>query len=63
MSVEDYYTEMEVAMIRANVVKDRETTMARFFGGLNRDIANIVELLHMWSWKRCYIWPSRSRGS
>ena len=36
MSVEDYYTEMEVAMIRANVVEDREATMARFLGGLNR---------------------------
>ena len=44
MSVEDYYTEKEVAMIRANVVEYREATMARFLGGLNRDIANIVEL-------------------
>jgi hypothetical protein len=33
-------------MIRANVVEDRETTMARFFNGLNQDIANVVELHH-----------------
>jgi len=33
-------------MIRANVVEDREATMARFLNGLNRDIANIVELHH-----------------
>jgi hypothetical protein len=45
-SVDDYYKEMEVAMIRANVVEDREATMARFLNGLNRDIANVVELQH-----------------
>ena len=37
---------MEVAMIRADVEEDREATMARFLAGLNRDIANIVELHH-----------------
>jgi hypothetical protein len=37
---------MEVAMIRANVEEDREATMARFLSGLNRDIANIIELQH-----------------
>jgi hypothetical protein len=46
-SVDDYYKEMEVAMIRANVEEDREATMARFFNGLNRDIANVVELEDM----------------
>jgi hypothetical protein len=38
--------QMEIAMIRANVVEDREATMARFLNGLNRDIANVVELQH-----------------
>jgi len=28
------------------VIEDRETTMARFLNGLNRDIANVVELQH-----------------
>ncbi|KAM7469534.1 hypothetical protein LguiA_007717 [Lonicera macranthoides] len=42
--VEDYYKEMEIAMIRANVEEDREATMARFLGGLNCEIANAVEL-------------------
>jgi hypothetical protein len=37
---------MEIALIRANVVEDREATMARFLNGLNRDIANVVELQH-----------------
>jgi hypothetical protein len=45
-SVDDYYKEMEIAMIRANVVEDREATMARFLNGLNWDIANMVELQH-----------------
>jgi hypothetical protein len=45
-SVEDYHKEMEVAMIRANVEEDREAKMARFLSGLNRDIANVVELQH-----------------
>uniref|UniRef100_A0A2N9F8T6 Reverse transcriptase domain-containing protein n=1 Tax=Fagus sylvatica TaxID=28930 RepID=A0A2N9F8T6_FAGSY len=43
-SVEDYHKEMEVAMIRTNVEEDREATMARFLSGLNRDIANVIEL-------------------
>ncbi|XP_052487981.1 uncharacterized protein LOC128041720 [Gossypium raimondii] len=46
LSVEDYFKEMEIAMIRANVEEDREATMARFLAGLNRDIANMVELQH-----------------
>ncbi|XP_058006772.1 uncharacterized protein LOC131182140 [Hevea brasiliensis] len=45
-SVEEYFKEMEMAMIRANVEEDREATMARFVKGLNLDIANIVELQH-----------------
>uniref|UniRef100_A0A2N9FLT0 RNA-directed DNA polymerase n=1 Tax=Fagus sylvatica TaxID=28930 RepID=A0A2N9FLT0_FAGSY len=45
-SVDDYYKEMEIALIRANVEEDREATMARFLNGLNWDIANVVELQH-----------------
>ncbi|KAG5235570.1 Integrase [Salix suchowensis] len=33
-------------MIRANVIEDREATVARFLNGLNRDIAHVVELQH-----------------
>ena len=35
-SVEDYYKEMEIAMIQSNVEEDREATMATFLVGLNR---------------------------
>ncbi|XP_016679237.1 uncharacterized protein [Gossypium hirsutum] len=45
-SVEDYFKEMEITMIRADVQEDREATMARFLVGLNRDIANVMELQH-----------------
>ena len=45
-SVEDYYREMEIATIRANVDEDREATMARFLAGLNNEIAHQVELQH-----------------
>ena len=45
-SVEDYYKEMEILMMRANVEEDREATMARFLAGLNREIANQVDLHH-----------------
>ena len=42
--MEDYYQEMEVAMIRANVEEDQEATMSCFLAGLNPEIANQVEL-------------------
>ena len=43
-SVDEYFKEIEVAMIRVNVEEDRKATMERFLAGLNREIANIVEL-------------------
>ena len=44
--MDEYYKEMEVVMIWANVEEDRETTMVRFLNGLNQDIDNVVELQH-----------------
>ncbi|KAL1351883.1 hypothetical protein AAHE18_06G126600 [Arachis hypogaea] len=45
-SVEDYHKEMEMLMITANIEEDTEVTMARFVGGLNRAIADVMELHH-----------------
>ena len=45
-TVDEYHKEMDIAMIRANIVEDGEATMVRFLNGLNRDIANVVELQH-----------------
>ena len=45
-SMEDYYKEIKVAMIQANIEEDRETTMAQFLQGLINEIANVVDLQH-----------------
>jgi hypothetical protein len=42
LSVEEYYREMEKAMIRANVYEDEEQSIARFMSGLHRNIQHIV---------------------
>jgi hypothetical protein len=43
-SVEDYHKEMEMCMVMANIEEDEEVTMAQFLGGLNKVIANTIEL-------------------
>ena len=58
-SVEDYYKEMEIAMIRANVEEDREATMARFLLGLNREIHDKVEMQHYVEFLIWCIWLSK----
>ncbi|XP_025685360.1 uncharacterized protein [Arachis hypogaea] len=45
-SVEDYHKEMEMLMITTNIEEDTEVTKARFVGGLNRAISDVVELHH-----------------
>ncbi|XP_056855374.1 uncharacterized protein LOC130504765 [Raphanus sativus] len=45
-SVEEYYQEMELLMLRAKISEDSEATMARFLGGLNREIQDRVEMQH-----------------
>ncbi|RDX93553.1 hypothetical protein CR513_24171, partial [Mucuna pruriens] len=37
---------MEIAMTRANVEENHDVTMARFIGGLKKEIADLVELHH-----------------
>jgi hypothetical protein len=39
-------------MIRANIEEDWEAIMAKFLSGLNRDIANVVELQHYFGGRR-----------
>ncbi|RDX74702.1 hypothetical protein CR513_45510, partial [Mucuna pruriens] len=43
-SVEEYFIEMELKLIRAQLVESQEAIMVRFLNGLNRDIQYIVEL-------------------
>jgi hypothetical protein len=42
--VKEYQKDLEVAMIRGNVVEEEEVIMSMFLNGLNRDITNVVEL-------------------
>nr|ACN78969.1 truncated putative gag polyprotein [Glycine max]ACN78976.1 truncated putative gag polyprotein [Glycine max] len=46
MSVHEYYKEMEISLIRAQIEESQEDIMARFLHGLNREIQDIVELHH-----------------
>src|SRR4051812_34274066 len=56
-SVEEYYKEMEIAMIRANVKEDDEQTMARFLNGLNHPIRKIADF-QPYSYKTTSSMPS-----
>ena len=42
-SVEEYYQELQTGMIRCGIEEDNEALLARFFGGLNKEIQNILE--------------------
>jgi hypothetical protein len=43
-SVDEYYKEMELLLVRAEIREDPESKMARFLGGLNEEIAGFVEM-------------------
>ena len=45
-SVDEYYKEMEISLIRTQIEESQEATMARFLQGLNREIQDIIELHH-----------------
>jgi hypothetical protein len=45
-SMDEYFKEMKIAIIRANVIEDKKAIITRFLNGLNRDIANVVKLQH-----------------
>ena len=42
-SVEEYYQELQIGMIRCGIVEENEAMLARFIGGLNREIQTILE--------------------
>jgi hypothetical protein len=43
MSVQEYYQELQKGMLRCGVVEDPEDQMVRFYGGLRREIQDIVD--------------------
>lgn len=42
-SVEEYYQELQIGMLRCGLVENEEASMARFLGGLNREIQDILD--------------------
>src|SRR3954464_8376255 len=42
-SVEEYYQELQTGLIRCGLVEDNEAMLARFMGGLNKEIQTILE--------------------
>jgi hypothetical protein len=42
-SVQEYYQELQTGMIHCGIVEDNEAVLARFFGGLNKEIHNILD--------------------
>ena len=43
-SVDEYYKEMELLLVRIGIREDAESKMARFLGSLNEEIAGFVEM-------------------
>jgi hypothetical protein len=42
-SVEEYYQELQIGMLRCNLEEREDAAMARFFAGLNHEIQDILE--------------------
>jgi hypothetical protein len=42
-SIQEYYQELQTGMIRCGIVEDNEAMLARFFGGLNKEIQHILD--------------------
>jgi hypothetical protein len=43
MSVQEYYQEWQKGMLRCGVIEDQEDQIVKFYGGLQREIQDIVE--------------------
>jgi hypothetical protein len=42
-SVEDFFQELQKGMIRCGILEENDAAMARFCGGLNREIQDILD--------------------
>ena len=54
MSVQEYYQELQKGMLRCGVVEDPEDQMVRFYGGLRREIHDIVDYKEYHSIQRLF---------
>lgn len=44
MSVDEYFKSMDMAMIQANCMEEKEAIMAGFLNSLNTEIADVVQI-------------------
>jgi len=42
-SVEEYFQELQIGMLRCGLVENDDAAMARFLGGLNREIQDVLD--------------------
>ena len=49
MSVEEYTRDFEKLMMKCDIQEKEEQTISRYLGGLNIDIAHLVQLQQYWS--------------
>jgi hypothetical protein len=54
MSVQEYYQELQKGMLRCGVVEDPEDQMVRFYGGLRREIQDIIDYKEYHSIQRLF---------
>jgi hypothetical protein len=54
MLVQEYYQELQKGMLRCGVVEDPEDQMVRFYGGLKREIQDIVDYKEYHSMQRLF---------
>jgi hypothetical protein len=43
MLVQEYYQELQKGMLRCGIVEENEDKMVCFYGGLNRNIQDIID--------------------
>ena len=43
-SIDDYFKEMELLLVRSRIMEDEESKMAKFLNGLNEEISGFVEM-------------------
>ena len=61
-SVEDYYRELQTGLVRCGLVETDDAMMARFLGGLNRDIQDILDYKEYNSITRLFIFLAKLKG-
>ena len=47
--VDDYTREFEYLMLKCDVVEPKEQTIARYLGGLKKEIAEVIKLQWYWT--------------